>query len=85
MLKGACQIFTDVKLEAEASLMYRWSKAAEPAFDKNGKYIPYEDETIDCADCGKEFRKITAQKNNDGKLICEVCFAKLKENTNKTN
>jgi uncharacterized Zn ribbon protein len=77
MLAGARQIFKDVYLEAEASVMRRWSKAAEPAFDKNGKYIPYEDETIVCADCGKEWQKITAQKNQDGKLICQNCYEKI--------
>jgi DNA polymerase I-like protein with 3'-5' exonuclease and polymerase domains len=76
MVDSARQIFKDVYLEAEASVMRRWSKAAEPAFDKNGKYIPYEDETIVCADCGKEWQKITAQKNQDGKLICQNCYEK---------
>jgi DNA polymerase I-like protein with 3'-5' exonuclease and polymerase domains len=79
MLYGARKIFTDVYLEAEASVMRRWSKAAEPAFDKNGKYIPYEDETIVCADCGKEFLKITAQKNEKGDKVCQECFDRLNQ------
>ena len=82
MLAGAKQIFKDVHLEAEASVMRRWSKAAEPAFDKNGKYIPYEDETIVCADCGKEWQKITAHKNEEGKLICPTCYQKLTTTNN---
>jgi DNA polymerase I-like protein with 3'-5' exonuclease and polymerase domains len=73
MVTSAKQVFKDVYLEAEASVMRRWSKAAEPAFDKNGKYIPYEDETVVCADCGKEILKLTAQKNERGELICEEC------------
>lgn len=79
MVSSAKQIFKDVYLEAEASVMRRWSKAAEPAFDKNGKYIPYEDETIVCADCGKEFLKITAQKNEKGDKVCQECFDRLNQ------
>lgn len=83
MLAGAKQIFKDVYLEAEASVMRRWSKAAEPAFDKDGKYIPYEDETIVCADCGKEFRKITAQKTEEGATVCPECYERLQQLNNK--
>lgn len=74
MLYGAKQVLKDVYLEAEASVMRRWSKSAEPAFDKNGKYIPYEDQTIVCADCGKEFLKLTAQKNENGEMVCPECY-----------
>jgi hypothetical protein len=37
------QAFTpDVKCKAEAALMFRWSKAAEPYFDGEGDLLPWE-------------------------------------------
>ena len=36
----------DIKISAAACLMRRWSKSAEPAFDLNGRLIPWEDAKV---------------------------------------
>lgn len=43
MLQAAHDIIPDMRMKAEPAMMRRWSKDAEPAFDKNGKLIPFED------------------------------------------
>lgn len=43
MVETAREWIPDVKVSASPALMRRWSKAAEPAFDKNGRLIPFED------------------------------------------
>ena len=43
MLQAGRDILPDMRMTAEPCLMRRWSKAAEPAFDAEGKLIPWED------------------------------------------
>jgi hypothetical protein len=45
MLQAGRDILPDMRMTAEPCLMRRWSKAAEPAFDAEGKLIPWEDAT----------------------------------------
>lgn len=50
MLQAAHDIIPDMRMKAEPAMMRRWSKDAEPAFDKNGKLIPFEDAQDDKAE-----------------------------------
>jgi hypothetical protein len=43
MVQAGKDIIPHMIMQAEPCLMRRWSKGAEPAFDQNGKLIPYED------------------------------------------
>ena len=43
MLQAAHDIIPEMLMKAEPAMMRRWSKDAEPVFDKNGKLIPFED------------------------------------------
>ena len=43
MVQAGKDIIPHMIMQAEPCLMRRWSKAAEPAFDENGKLIPFED------------------------------------------
>lgn len=43
MLQAAKEIIPEMLMKAEPAIMRRWSKDAEPAFDENGKLIPFED------------------------------------------
>lgn len=43
MVQAGRDILPFMKMVAEPCLMRRWSKDAEPAFDDNGKLIPWED------------------------------------------
>jgi hypothetical protein len=42
MVEGGKCVVPDVELKAEAALMRRWDKAAEPVFGNNGRLIPWE-------------------------------------------
>lgn len=43
MVQAGKDIIPHMIMQAEPCLMRRWSKAAEPAFDENGKLIPWDD------------------------------------------
>lgn len=43
MLQAAHEIIPEMLMKAEPAIMRRWSKDAEPAFDANGRLIPFED------------------------------------------
>lgn len=42
MVQAANELMPGIYITAEPAVMYRWSKNAEPAFDENGKLIPWE-------------------------------------------
>lgn len=42
MIEEMQKITPDVKVKAEAALMYRWSKAAEPWYDGEHDLLPWE-------------------------------------------
>ena len=43
MLQAGKDILPNMRMTAEPCLMRRWSKGAEPAFDADGKLIPWDD------------------------------------------
>jgi len=42
MVEEMQKITPDVKVKAEAALMFRWSKASEPWYDGEGDLLPWE-------------------------------------------
>lgn len=47
MVEASNETIPGMLMKAEAALMRRWSKAAEPAYDKQGNLIPFEDKIIE--------------------------------------
>ena len=46
MVEASNETIPGMLMRAEAALMRRWSKAAEPAYDAQGNLIPFEDKNV---------------------------------------
>ena len=46
MVEASNETIPGMLMKAEAALMRRWSKAAEPAYDEKGNLIPFEDKVV---------------------------------------